>query len=122
MKKTLVFLIVCVLFACSDGYKEKGEIKLKNGEGQEMSIPYEIGGFARFSKIVSKEDFNFIVHKASEVAKTKCKDKRTYVPLTIVLWAENDTINTTHCYTADGVPDEFKLYCSYIGTDLIESF
>jgi len=125
MKKSLSFLIVCLLIACSGGFKEKGEIKLKNGEGQEVSIPYQINGFTDFSKIVSKDDFFIIVQKASDEAKTRCKYKPTYVPVSIDIFNKHDTITTLHSFTAKnafGVPDELRSYCKFKGTDIIDSF
>jgi hypothetical protein len=125
MKKIYFILFIGLLFACTGNFKDKGSISVHNGEGKEVSIPFQISDYSEFSKKFTNEIFLQVVKRSSEEAKSRCKYELTYEPISIDVFSENDTITTLLSFSAKngfGVPNKERGYCKFKGSTLIDSF
>ena len=122
MKKIFVFILVCSLSSC---LQEKGSVVVENGNGEKVSIPYEITDLEAFRNLYSLADLRYFAEKSSEKAKYSCKHEPTYEPKEIGFRLMGDTLVAVMSFTAKngfGVPDDLIHYYQYKGKTLIYSY
>jgi hypothetical protein len=128
MKPLLYILLGIFVVTCkspSTKFENEGELLLKNGEGAEVPVKYQITDFDKFVKYYTKDQFDTIVSISTEEAKYRCKYPLTYIPNDIILFMTNDTLVTKMSFTASnafGVPDKLSAFSRFNGMVLIETF
>ncbi len=110
MKKISILLAISVFLSSCSKPSQSGNVELKNGEGNNTSVEYDISE-KDYNELISngmtKENLRSILYESSISCKSLCKNELTYDPKRAYITTNNDTLIVFFTFQAKnsfGVP------------------